>query len=235
MAEEGQRVAIALAHLAAVDSGHHRGVVPDHGRGQPQHLSAIGAVDALGDVPRDLDVLHLVSADGHQVGVEEQDVGRHEHRVGVEADADAGVGVFDALVEVFGHLRLVGVGLVHPALGAEAGQHPGQLEDLGHVGLPVEDRAAGVQAEGQPGGGDLEGHGLQQGPVVGAREGVVVGDEEERAAAGLLGQLQGRADGAQQVADVGVARGLHAGEHDGGTGRGRHGGSNKTGRRGLTR
>ena len=39
-------------------------------------------VEALRDVARHLEVLLLVLADGHEIGVVEQDVGRHQHRIG---------------------------------------------------------------------------------------------------------------------------------------------------------
>ena len=45
-------------------------------------------VEALRDVARELDVLALVVADRNDVGVVEQDVGRHQHRIGEEARRD---------------------------------------------------------------------------------------------------------------------------------------------------
>jgi hypothetical protein len=41
-------------------------------------------VEALRHVARHLDVLHLVAADRHAVGVEQQDVGGHQDRVAVQ-------------------------------------------------------------------------------------------------------------------------------------------------------
>ena len=47
----------------------------DHERG------AVPVVESGRDVTRELEVLTLVVADGHEVGVVGEDVGRHEHRV----------------------------------------------------------------------------------------------------------------------------------------------------------
>ena len=44
-------------------------------------------VEADRDVARELDVLALVVADGHLVGVVEEDVGGHQHRVVEQPDA----------------------------------------------------------------------------------------------------------------------------------------------------
>ena len=46
---------------------------------------AVVLVELDGDVARDLDVLLLVLAHGHDVRVVDQDVRRHQHRVGEQA------------------------------------------------------------------------------------------------------------------------------------------------------
>ena len=46
---------------------------------------AEAGVEALGEVAGELDVLLLVVADRHDIGLVEQDVGRHQHRVGEQA------------------------------------------------------------------------------------------------------------------------------------------------------
>ena len=48
---------------------------------------AEAVVEADRDVAGELDVLALVVADGHLVGVVEEDVGGHQHRVVEQADA----------------------------------------------------------------------------------------------------------------------------------------------------
>ena len=47
---------------------------------QHERLAEV-VVEAAGDVAADFDVLHLVGADGHDVGVVGQNVGRHQHRI----------------------------------------------------------------------------------------------------------------------------------------------------------
>ena len=59
----------------------------DHGLGDHERL-AEAMVEPLGDVAGDLDVLALVVADRHLVGVVEQDVGRLQGRVGEQAAGD---------------------------------------------------------------------------------------------------------------------------------------------------
>ena len=56
------------------------------GSGRAEGL-AEGRVEGPGHVLRHLDVLHLVVPDGHVRRVVGQDVGRHQHRVGEQADA----------------------------------------------------------------------------------------------------------------------------------------------------
>ena len=47
---------------------------------------AVPAVEAVGEVAGQLEVLALVLADGYLVGLVEEDVGRLQHRVGEQAD-----------------------------------------------------------------------------------------------------------------------------------------------------
>ena len=49
---------------------------------------AEAAVEAHGDVAGELEVLALVVADRHLVGLVEQDVGRHQHRIGEQPGRD---------------------------------------------------------------------------------------------------------------------------------------------------
>jgi hypothetical protein len=116
---------------------------------------AVEVVEAGRHVARHLDVLDLVAAHGHLVGVEHQDVGRHQHRVHEQAGGDVRVGV-GAGGSCSCPPSLVGMGAVEHALAGDAGQQPGQLGDFGDVGLAVEGHALGVQARGQPAGGDLQ-------------------------------------------------------------------------------
>ena len=99
-------------------------------------------VEPLGQVPGELQVLALVLADRHRVGLVEQDVGGLQDRVGEQADA----GPVGALL-----LRLV-LELGHPARLAEAGdaaEHPGELGVLGHLRLDEEGAPLRVEPDGE--------------------------------------------------------------------------------------
>jgi hypothetical protein len=76
-------------------------------------------VEALADVARHLDVLDLVAPDRHLVRLEDQDVGRHQHRIHVQAGVDAGVGIL-ALLAILVCRRLVRVRAVQQSLGRDA-------------------------------------------------------------------------------------------------------------------
>ncbi len=100
---------------------------------------AVPGVPALGQVPGQLQVLALVVADRYEVGVVEEDVGRHEDRVGEEAEPGGLLAPLARLVFELGH----------PVQLAHAGgalEQPGQLRVLVDVALD-EQRATGrVQA-----------------------------------------------------------------------------------------
>ncbi len=105
-------------------------------------------VEALGDVAGQLDVLALVVADRDDLGLVEEDVARHQHRVGEEAGRD----------EVLA-LRLL-LELRHPPQLAEArhgAQQPGGLGVRGDVALREDGRAVGVEARGEEHRGALRG------------------------------------------------------------------------------
>src|SRR5690606_7064947 len=72
--------------------------------------------------------------------------------------------------------------------------------------------AVRVEAAGQPAGGDLEGRPLHAHRVMGADQGVVVGQEVEAFDAGLGAGRDRGADRAHVVAEVGDAGGLDAGQ-----------------------
>ena len=97
-------------------------------------------VEPDGDVAGELEVLALVVADGHPVGVVEEHVGGHEHRVVEQPDAH----------------RLPSAGFLlelrHPLEFAERGhavEDPGELGVLRHVALDEQGAALRVEAGGQ--------------------------------------------------------------------------------------
>ena len=148
-------------------------------------------------------MLLLVVADRHDVGLVEQDVGSHEHRVGEEPDR-RGVGAVA--------LRLV-LELRHAPGLAETGdrrEDPGQLGVGGHVRLHVQRRLRGLDA-----GGDVLRRGAtrllaQVLGILGDGDRVQVDDREERVVSLLqVSPLEERPD---VVADLeGVGRRLHSG------------------------
>ncbi len=202
--EQRDGVVVALAHLAAIEAGQrrHRGI--DLGFGQHEVL-AVQVVEARRHVARHLDVLDLVAADRHLVRLEHQDVGRHQHRVHEEAHVHAGIRVLlggDVLV----HRRLVGVRTVEQALARDTGEQPGQLRNLGDVGLAVEPHALGVQPGSQPGCRDLQRRALHARRVGGLDQRVVVGQEVEALHARLAAGGDRRTNRPRIVAEVGRAR-----------------------------
>jgi hypothetical protein len=121
------------------------------------------------------------------------------------------VGV-DAGGGVLVHLRLVGVRAIEQALAGDAGEQPGQLRDLGDVGLAVEEHLLRVQPRGQPAGGDLQRGALDARRLVALDQRVVVGQEVEVLGAGAAAGLHRGADRADVVAQVRRAGGGDAGE-----------------------
>ena len=109
---------------------------------------AEAVVEALRDVAGELEVLALVVADRDEVGLVEQDVARHQHRVGEERRRDELVA-----------LRLV-LELRHAAQLAVARhgrQQPRRLGVRRHVALAEDRRALGVEARGEEHRGEVEG------------------------------------------------------------------------------
>ena len=89
---------------------------------------AVAGVEPGGQVPAQLEVLALVLPDRHLVGLVEQDVGGHQHRVGEQPDVGALRAHLGGLVLELGHP----LGLPEPG---QAAEDPAQLGVLGHVGL----------------------------------------------------------------------------------------------------
>ena len=127
-------------------------------------------VEASGQIAGDLDVLHLVFADGHQVGVVEQNVGRHQHGIGEQP----GVGR-----QPFGLLILVGVTSFEQAHRRDGHQQPAQFRDFGHVGLHEQRRRGRDRAPGPAGQWPRRGCIARALPIADGRQRVQVGDEVE--------------------------------------------------------
>ena len=103
-------------------------------------------VEFLRDVARQFEVLFLILADRHVGGAIDQNVGRHQRRIGVEADR----GVLAILAGLFLELGHA----VEPAEAGDAVEHPGQLGVLGDLALVEHDVLLGID----PTGDERRGH-----------------------------------------------------------------------------
>ena len=161
------------------------------------------AVDPDGQIPGQLDVLLLVVAHGHHVDVVEQDVRRHQHRIGEKA----------------GSHRLLAL-----ALGLELG-HP---EELAGVGAAVEDPAQlgvgrdrrlyehdgllGVDAHRHVKGGHVQDVLPQLLGVLGDGDGVLIDYAVQAFAVLFVLKLHELYESAEIIANVDVSCGLNARE-----------------------
>ena len=149
----------------------------------------------------ELEVLALVVADRNGVGLVEQDVAGHQHRVAEERRGDE-----------LSPVRLV-LELRHPAELAEArdrAEQPSRLGVRGHVALREDGRALRVEAGREEHRREVERLLPEVLRVVLDGDRVQVDDAEEAVAALLLRRVL--AEAADQVAEVLVAGGLDAGE-----------------------
>ena len=179
----------AAAHLAEVALGHGENI-------------AVNAVEALGNVPGQLQMLLLIRADGHQIGLIEQNIRRHQHGVIKQARVDV-VRVLGALVLVLGHAgKLAHIG--------EAVQDPGQLCVAADMALAVDDVFLGIQTTGDVGGGHFQTAAAQLGGILPHGDGVHVHHAVDAVVVVLQkGEVPQRAD---VVADGQGAGRLDAGE-----------------------
>ena len=132
-------VAVALAHLAAVQAGQQRGL------GQQrvdlgEHL-AVAVVKAAGDGTGELDVRQLVATDGHNVTLAEQDVAGLVYRIG---EQKAGELVARGL-----HLGLDGGVASQLGLGDQRQERQHELVGGGHGGVRVDHGLVGVDTAGK--------------------------------------------------------------------------------------
>lgn len=160
-----------LAHLAGrVGEIHQPGTSHrDHHLRHREHRS-VGRVEPLREGPGELDVLALVVADGHVRGAVEQDVGSHQHRIGVEGSASHRPTA--ALLLELGHpVQLAHVG--------GALQQVGELRVRRHPTLLEQRRVRRVEPARQHQGPHLGDESPQGGGVVCGGHRMQVGDPEE--------------------------------------------------------
>ena len=146
-------------------------------------------------------MLALVVADRDDVGLVEQDVARHQHRVGEEPGRDELVPV--GLVLELGHAAEL-------AVARDRAEQPRGLGVRRHVALREDGRALGIEPRREQHRGQVERLLAEVVGVVLDRDRVQVDDAEEALAALLRGGVL--AEAADQVAEVLVARRLDARE-----------------------
>ena len=119
----------------------------------------VGDVELGGPVARELEVLHLVPAHRHQVRAVEQDVRRHQHRVGEEPEVRG---------DAAGELVLVAVRALEVGQRHDRPEDPVQLGDLRDVALAEEDGLLRVEPEREEGerrlAGERRGQRRRRGP-----------------------------------------------------------------------
>ena len=194
---------IGLAHLlGAVTQAHHARCRAKNQRlGDREEVGLAEIVVELdGDVARQLEMLLLVLADRHVRGLVDQDVGRHQRRIGEQAQRD----VLAVLAGLLLELRHA----AHPAHARHAIEDPGELRVLGHHRLVEHDLLGAVDAGREEGRGDLAGLRGEHLGILRHGDRVLV----DHAVEALVVVLQARevADRAEIVAEMEIAGGLHA-------------------------
>ena len=145
-------------------------------------------------------MLLLVLADRHVGGAIDQNVGRHQRRIGVKTDG----GVLAVLAGLLLELRHA----IEPAEAGDAVEHPGELGVLGDLALVEHDVLLGIDPTGDEGRGHFA-NGLRQlRGILPHRDRVQIDDAIDAVVAVL--QLDEALDGAEIVAEVQIAGGLHA-------------------------
>ena len=149
---------IRLRHLlGAVAQRHHARRRPlDQRLGQREErvAEAVRAIDSAKSLLNfcamsraELEMLLLVLADRHMRRAIDQDVGRHQARIGVKPDRGV-LAVLAGLLLELGHA-------VEPAEAGDAVEHPGELGVLGDLALVEDDVLLRIDAAGDERGGHL--------------------------------------------------------------------------------
>ncbi len=159
-------------------------------------------VEFLRDVARQFEVLLLVFADRHMGRAVNQNVGRHQCRIGVETNR----GILAILAGFFLELRHA----IEPAEAGDAIEDPGELGVLRDLALVEHDVLPGIDPAGDESCGDLADGLRQLGRILPDRDRMQVDDAIDAVIAVL--QLDEALDGAEIIAEMQVAGRLHAGK-----------------------
>ena len=173
-------------------------------KASPKPCSAIDSapvvVEFLRDVAGQFQMLLLVLADRHVRGPVDQDVGRHQVRIGVEPHRGV-LAVLAGLVLELGHA-------VEPAEAGDAIEHPGELRMLGDLALVEDDVLRRIDAGGEERRRDFADLPVQ---VLGVlRHGDRVHVDHAIDAVMRLLHRHEALDGPEIIAEVEVAGGLNA-------------------------
>ena len=164
-------------------------------------------VEFLRDVPRQLQMLLLVLADGHMRGAIQQDVRRHQHRIIVEPNGSV-LAVLAGLLLELGHAA-------EPADARDAVEDPGKLGMARDLALVEHDVLLRIDAGGDEGRGHLAGVAGELGraaPDVDALRDRVHVDDAIDAVMGFL-HLHEVDDRAEVIAEMQITRRLDAGKN----------------------
>jgi len=140
----------------------------NEGIGQGKQIDVIGAVYALRDVAGQLNMLLLILAHGHQMGLIEKNIRRLKAWVPVKPKGCLFL-ILASLVLELGHT-------VEPSHGRFAPQHPTKLGVSRYMGLDKEDTFLGIKATGKISCGNLKGLIFKKGRVLEDGDGVHVND-----------------------------------------------------------
>ena len=206
--EYGNDIAIAFGHLASVQPHQGFAVFGSQGLRQAETLLPIDEIEALGNINRHFHMLKLVISHRNVVRIEEQDVRRHQDRIGIEAHVYPVVRIPARFGIGLKH-GFVGVGAVHQAFGGEGQQYGEQLKGLGHKRLLVKKNLFGVKPGSQPGRRDLQSHVAYRGWILAGVQRVVIRDKITCFAG--FAKFQGGLDRSQIVAYVGNSSRFDAG------------------------
>ena len=160
-------------------------------------------IEFLRDVAREFEMLLLILADRHVGGAIDQNVGRHQVRIGVEPDRDV-LAILAGLLLELGHA-------VEPAQPRDAIEHPGEFGVLGDLALVEDDLLLRIDAAGEERRGHLARVARQLARVLPHRDGVQI-DHAIDAVIALL-QRDEFGDRAEIIAEVQIAGRLHAGKN----------------------
>ncbi len=196
-------VVVRLAHFLAVGTGNGHYLLVYFGGRHYKYFLLVLMVDFLGDVARNFQMLLLVFAYGHKMGIVEQNIGGHQYRIGKKPCRNIGFAQFLGLV-------FVRVGIFQHRKGRKAAQVPSQFAYLRNARLAVEVVFFYIKTKGQP----SRCHGID---IVGAQacladggERVQVGNKEKGLVFGVFRKPNCRNNGPQQIAEVGLAGALYA-------------------------